>query len=270
MRMSPSFYVRPIRHLGAGGIGTVDEVEVVRSSGEPPVGTRLARKQLGAQWSGQPSMRERFEREIQLLASMDHPNIVTLVGVSTSAAERWYVMPLYDGSLRDMIQRYPSQRDPGEVAAFGMVLARALTHAHAKGFVHRDLKPENILLRGEGEAVIADWGVGQFVHRTSKVLDLTVGGLGTSYYCSAEQWAEGRCDARADVYSLGVMLAEVAAGSRVAISPVGAGIRGDVVASTTRAGVRFNSVIKKMTGVVPSMRHQTMSEVAAALEQVRS
>lgn len=268
MGMNASFYVRSIRHIGAGGIGTVDEVEVVRSSGEPRVGTRLARKQLGAQWINHSAMRERFEREISLLASMTHPNIVTLVGVSVSSAERWYVMPLYDRSLRDVLQGFPTRRGPVEVAEIGILLAHALEHAHAKGFVHRDLKPENILLRGEAEVVIADWGVGQFVHRTSRVLDLTVGGLGTSYYCSAEQWAEGRCDARADVYSLGVVLAEVASGVRVPISPVGAGIRADVVAPNTRAGIRFNAIIKKMTGPVPSMRYQTMSDVAAALRDV--
>lgn len=262
------FHIKPIRHIGAGGIGTVDEVEVVQSTGSPPVGTRLARKQLGPQWTANPVMRDRFEREIELLGTMHHPNIVTLVGVSISKTERWYVMPLYSHSVRDLIRRHPQPRDPIEVARFGASIADALQYAHGLGFCHRDLKPENVLLRGSTEFVVADWGIGQFVHKTSKVLDLTVAGLGTAYYCSVKQWADGRDDEAGDIYSLGVMLAELARGTRLPIEPVGAGIRVDVAPSHAPGGTTFNAIIWKMTGFVPSMRHRSMAEVAQALRGV--
>jgi serine/threonine protein kinase len=264
------FNVSFIRRIGAGGIGSVDEVEVVRSSGDPPVGTRFARKQLGPQWAQDPAMRERFEREIVLLATMNHPNIVSLAGVSASATERFYVMPLYANSLRDTIAGAPRARSPIEVAGFGALLADALAYAHGMGFVHRDLKPENILLRGR-EVVIADWGIGRFIHKQSRVLDLTVGGLGTSYYCSMEQWSPApdlKDDPRMDIYSLGVLLAELAFGEKMPILPIGAGIRVNVVDPSTRAGQTFNAVITKMTGATASMRYPSMAHVAEALRSV--
>src|SRR5262249_355839 len=95
------FRLLTIPHINPAGFGSVGEVEVIESSGMPRVGTRLARKQLGPQWAQHPEMRERFEREIDLLDRMRHPNIVGLVGVSMSATERFYVMPLYPQSLRD-------------------------------------------------------------------------------------------------------------------------------------------------------------------------
>jgi serine/threonine-protein kinase PpkA len=264
-----AFHVGFIRRIGAGGLGTVEEVKVTHSHGGPPVGTRLALKRLGPQWVNDPTARERFEREIELLSRMSHPNIVSLAGVSLSPTERFYVMPLYERSLRDWIGRASAAASPVEVARFGERLSEALRYAHDLGFIHRDLKPENILLRGHSDMVIADWGVGQFIHKTSKVLDLTVAGLGTEYYCSMEQWTTGRCDERGDIYSLGVLLAELAAGRRLPILPVGAGIRVDVVSAYTRGGPQLNAVLRKMTGAVPSMRYSSMAEVTWALNEVR-
>jgi serine/threonine protein kinase len=261
------FRIRFVRPIGAGGFGSVDEVVVVSSSGSPPVGTRLARKQLGPQWAKDPQARERFEREIEMLAQMHHPNIVSLEGVSLSEVERCYVMPLYASSLRDLITQAPNARTPIEVARFGVPLAEALQYAHDMTFRHRDLKPENILLDGERIAVIADWGVGKFVHKTSKVLDLTRGGIGTAYYCSSQQWANGD-DPTGDIYSLGVVLAEVARGSQLPIDPIGSGIRVDVVSTSLPGGSTFNAIIRRMTAAVPSMRYTSMADVARELRRV--
>lgn len=262
-----SYRVQFVRHLGAGGIGTVDDVMVTESFGYPYVGTHLARKQLNARWRSHPEMQERFEREIELLGYMNHRNIVRLEGVSMSPGGRFYLMPLYTHSLRSVLMIHNHARSPSAVARFGAMLASAMQYAHGMGFIHRDLKPENILIRGD-EVVIADWGVGQFIHRESKVLDLTVGGLGTQYYCSAEQWSTGRCDARGDIYSLGVLLAETVAGRATPISPVGAGLRVDVAPSNTRAGQMLNGILRQMTAPVPSMRQASMADVAEALMQV--
>jgi serine/threonine protein kinase len=257
-----------VRRIGGGGIGTVDEVEVVESSGAPAVGTRFARKQLGPPLAQDPTMRGRFERELELLQRMDHPNIVSHVGASVSGTGRYYAMPLYAHSLRARIDREQKPWSPIEVTRLGIVLADALAYAHGAGFVHGDLKPENILLQGD-DVVIADWGIGQFVHKGSKVLSPTADGLGTAYYCSAEQWApDGECDARVDIYSLGVLLAELAYGDQVPILPIGAGIRVNMVMPTTRDGQTFNGIIQKMTGVVPAMRYPTMADVAQALRSV--
>jgi serine/threonine protein kinase len=136
-------------------------------------------------------------------------------------------------------------------------------------FIHRDLKPENILLSDNGGPVVADWGLGQFVHLHSKVLDLTRGGpMGTHYYCSLEQWASGRCERTGDVYSLGVVLAELAAGRALPISPIGSGIQHAVVNGSSAVVQNFNATIRRMTAMLPSARFQSVNEVASVLRRI--
>ncbi len=264
------FSIMTVRGIGEGGLGIVDEVEVVATNRSHPPGTRLARKRLGANWANDPGAQGRFEREIEMLETMNHPNIVSLEGVSLAGGERWYVMPYFQrGSLRTWLQAGGRFRTIQQVAGFVAIVAEALAYAHSMNFIHRDLKPENILLADSGGPVIADWGLGQFVHLHSKVLDLTMGGpMGTHYYCSMEQWATGRCDQTGDVYSLGVVLAELAAGRALPISPVGSGVQHDVVSGSAPIVRAFNGTIRAMTAMLPSARLRSMSEVASRLRQI--
>lgn len=265
------FTIRPVRLIGEGGLGTVDEVEVIASNMSHPVGTRLARKRLSAKWIADAGAKERFEREISMLSTMNHPNVVSLEGTSLPAFERFYVMPCFQrGSLRSWLQAGGRFQTVSQVAAFVATIAEALQYAHSMNFIHRDLKPENILLTDEGRPVIADWGLGQFVHLHSKVLDLTRGGpMGTHYYCSLEQWSTGRCDQTGDIYSLGVVLAELAAGRALPIAPVGWGIQQDIVAAGPDIlAQRFNNAIRKMTAFAPTARFQSMAEVSAELRLI--
>jgi serine/threonine protein kinase len=261
------FTIRPIQELGQGGLGRVDEVEVIAANYSHRVGTRLARKRLNAQWAADPGARARFEREIQMLQTMRHSNIVPFEGSSLPGGERWYVMPLFrGGSMRSWLQSGGRFQSVRHAALFVAKIADALAYAHTMNFVHRDLKPENILLSDNGEPVIADWGLGQFVHLHSKVLDLTRGGpMGTHYYCSLEQWTTGRCGETGDVYSLGVVLAELVTGRALPISPVGVGIQQDVVAGGDWVSQYFNTVVRKMTAFSALSRFQTMGEVAQTL-----
>lgn len=272
MRLEPGqFQIVSVREIGSGGLGTVDAVRVVDSNQSHPIGLMLARKRLSAKWSTDPGARERFEREIDTLRSMRHRSIVSVEGTSLPGEERFYVMPLYNaGSLRDVISSGRRLRIR-EVASLGLSIANALSYAHAMGFFHRDLKPENVLIGDNFQPVVADWGLGQFVHRHSRVLDVGRGGLmGSAYYCSAEQWATGRCDATGDVYSLGVILGELALGYPPQIHPIGSGIRVDVCLDGSSGGVYFNALIKTMTAIVPSLRHQSMNDVAYNLQRIVS
>jgi hypothetical protein len=113
---------------------------------------------------------------------------------------------------------------------------------------------------------IADWGLGQFIHQHSKVLDLkTQGGMGTPYYCPAEQWLSGRCEASGDVYALGLILAELTVGQRLTINPLFSGIRQDIVSNDSSQAQFFNSTIKKMTNFTAAHRHASMAEVTLDL-----
>lgn len=265
------FAIRPIRPLGEGGLGVVDEVEVIATNQSHAVGTRLARKRLGAQWANDSGAQARFEREISMLRTMQHPSIVSLEGVSLPGGERWYVMPLFRrGSLRAALanvrEAWPNAVD---VARFVATVSDALAYAHGMNFIHRDMKPENILISDDGKPVVADWGLGQFVHLHSKVLDLTRGGpMGTHYYCSFEQWTTGRCEATGDVYSLGMVLAEMLAGRAIPVSAVGIGIRVDVLDWTGPQATHLNNLVRAMTSLSPLARPQSMALVTAGLRAV--
>lgn len=259
------FRFKVVRELGKGGLGTVDEVEVIASNCEYPIGTRLARKRLHATWAQNPAMAERFEREISALRTMSHPCVLSLKGENLhGSTERYYFMPVYPRSAREYLNARGGTPWVN-VADFGASIADALAYAHGCGHIHRDLKPENLLLTDKNTPIIADWGLGYFVHQYSVVLvRLTVAGMGTEYYCSAEQWKSGKCQESGDVYSLGMTLAELAAGSREALSFPGEGIRRQIVAGS-RGADQFALVLRRMTAMAPSARLQSMAMVAAEL-----
>jgi serine/threonine protein kinase len=257
------------RPLGAGGLGKVDEIIITDSNCTLPVGSSLACKRLNAQWKDQPLARERFEREIAALRQMSHPAIVTVQAENLRGSnERFYMMPLYPKSLRDLLAATPSGFAWASAATFVAHLADALSYAHTKGFIHRDIKPENILLSASNEPIIADWGLGYFIHKESKVLQqLTRGGMGTEYYCSLEQWNTGKCNETGDVYSLGVMLAELIRGQQLPMTYVGMGISQDVVSNNTYGAQSLNTIIKTMTHFLPQSRVQSMERVAYQLRE---
>jgi len=262
------FLIKHVRPKGEGGLGIVDEVVVTASNCEHPVGARLARKRLNDKWRNQPEAKARFEREIEILSGMTHPKIVSFQGQSLPGGERFYLMPLYERSVRNYLQATPNGVHWRTAAQFCSELADALHYAHMQGHIHRDLKPENILLDALNSAVISDWGLGQFVHRDSKVLDLTRGAQGTQYYVSLEQWTTGRCECTGDVYSMGVFLAELVRGAnRISIVP-GMGISADVVAGNADGSREFNEYIRAMTAIFPNARPQSMAQVAIELNQL--
>lgn len=265
------FTFKPIGHIGEGGLGVVDEIEVTASNSTHAVGTRLARKRLGPQWAEHPTARERFEREIAALRAMQHPNIITVQGENVDGGERFYCMPKCERSLRGLLEASRQGFEWRSVARLGIILANALHYAHSLGFIHRDLKPENILMDALNNMFLADWGIGYFIHKESKVLKLTQGGgLGTSYYCSLEQWSGAKPDRRMDIYSLGLTLAELVRGSQLANFTIGLGINEDIVPPQTLGAIMFNGLLRQMTAILAEQRPASMDIVATALYQAIS
>jgi serine/threonine-protein kinase len=262
------FQFTSVGELGAGGLGRVDRIRVTASNAAAlPIGSELARKRLNQNWAANPTMRERFDREIRALQKMSHGSVVTCEGENIPGEERFYVMPVYASTMRRWIAGGGKLGDWKFTASLGITLAEALHYAHGLGFIHRDLKPDNILFNPGKPLVIADWGLGYFVHKNSVVLQqLTRGGMGTEYYCSLEQWSTGKCDARGDIYSLGMTLDECVTGRQRQIT-VGMGISGGCTADTSPGASVFNELLRSMTKPFAAARPSSMLDVLTQLRR---
>ncbi len=194
------------RELGAGGMATVYLAEDVKHH------RRVAIKVLHAELSAVLGS-ERFLKEIELTANLQHPHILPLFDSGSAEGLLYYVMPYVDGeTLRARLQRETQLAMPDAVRITSEV-ADALDYAHKHGVIHRDIKPENVLLR-DGHALLADFGIALAV-REAGGNRLTQSGLslGTPQYMSPEQATGNRqVDARSDVYSLAAVFYEMVAG----------------------------------------------------------
>ena len=197
--------------VGQGAVGSVYLAEDVRN------GNRVALKVLGDELAGDERFRQRFLRESQLAASLDHPHVVPTLTAGEAEDGRLYLaMEYIDGfDLRDLL-RHKGTLEPQRALDLVGQVGEALDAAHETGLVHRDVKPGNVLVteRADGEhAYVCDFGLARHV---SSVSSLTGdrGFVGTIDYVPPEQIAGGEIDRRADVYSLGCVLFECLAGSR--------------------------------------------------------
>lgn len=120
----------PVGELGSGGLGHVDEIEIVASSdASKTIGSRWARKRLNERWDAHPDGRKRFEREISALKRMSHRNIVTYEGENLPGEERFYVMPIFSSTLRKLIAGNSKRGEWRFAAEQGAILADALSYA---------------------------------------------------------------------------------------------------------------------------------------------
>ena len=197
------------RELGAGGMATVYLAHDHKHGRD--VAVKVLRANL-AETLG----RDRFLREIQLAARLNHPHILPLYDSGETAGFLYFVMPVMKGqTLRDRLMQEPVL-PVDEALRVSIAVADALDYAHRHDIVHRDIKPENILLH-EGHAVVADFGIGKAVVASSTATGLAftqVGvTIGTPAYMSPEQAAGGDLDGRSDLFALGCVMFEMLTGT---------------------------------------------------------
>ena len=172
----------------------------------------VAIKVLFPDLAGDPAFVERFRREAQAAANLNHPNIVSIFDWGQQDDTYFIVMEFIDGrSLADLI-RTQGVLDADRAAEITSDVAAALGFAHRSGVIHRDVKPGNVLITSDGQVKVADFGIATVLSDTNT--DLTRAGtvMGTATYFSPEQ-AQGRSvDARSDLYSLGAVLFEMVVG----------------------------------------------------------
>ncbi len=255
------------QELGRGGMATVYLADDLKHRRK--VAVKVLRPELGATIGT-----ERFVREIEIAAKLDHPHILPLYDSGEAAGFAFYVMPHVEGeSLRERLDR-EKQLPLDEAIRIAGEIADALTCAHARGVVHRDIKPENILMAG-GHARVADFGIARAVAAAGDDrLTETGFAVGTPAYMSPEQAAgTADVDGRSDIYSLGCVVYEMLGGdppftattphaviSRHALDPVPS-------LKTVRASVPegLRLAVERALAKVPADRFQTATDFGVAL-----
>ena len=192
-----------VRQLGQGGMG------VVYQATDSKLKRTVALKFLPAEWVHDELAKERFVREAQAAASLDHPNICTVHEIDEAEGRMFISMAFVEGeTLKARIERAPLDLD--QALAIGRQVAEGLREAHKKGIVHRDIKSANIMVTEDGQAKVMDFGLARV--RGGALLTKEGMTLGTIAYMSPEQARGEDVDYRTDIWSFGVVLYEMLTG----------------------------------------------------------
>ncbi len=260
--------------LGRGGMG------VVYKARQKALNRFVALKILAPERSTDPGFAERFTAEARMLASLNHPNIVTIHDFGESGGFYHLVMEYVDGvNLRQAMTA--GRFTPEQALAIVPPVCEALQYAHDHGVVHRDIKPENLLLDQQGRVKVADFGIAKLLGSATAggpgttaadtvpvnappagaVGPDTLGAsaAGTPQYMAPEQRARGPVDHRADIYSLGVVLYELLTGETPKTSL-------EAPSRKIQIDVRLDEVVLRALAVAPELRFPTATEFRTRVE----
>jgi DNA-binding winged helix-turn-helix (wHTH) protein len=218
-------HYRVLEVMGGGGMGIVYKAEDLK------LGRRVALKFLPEELGNNAKVLERFEREARAASALDHPNICAIYEFGEHEGRPFIAMPLLEGqTLRDRIAARAAPFTTDELLKLAIQIGDGLAAADEKGIIHRDIKPANIFITNRDEAKILDFGLAKLTHagdreglpnhetQTAPVPDLSLSvtgvAMGTAPYMSPEQVRGEKLDARTDLFSLGLVIYEMATGKQ--------------------------------------------------------
>jgi serine/threonine protein kinase/Tfp pilus assembly protein PilF len=276
-------HYRILEQLGAGGMG------VVYKAHDNRLDRTLALKFLPEKMAQEPQALERFRREARAASALNHPGICTIYDIGEQDGRAFIAMEFIDGeTLRSHIGHKPLPLE--EILKLGIQIAEALDAAHVKGIIHRDIKPANIFVTKRGQAKVLDFGLAKLVPKgvASADADSSSGespgttsmvGIisGTPSYMSPEQVRGDDLDARTDIFSLGLLLYEMATARQAFGGATGGAI---IEAVLTRPPVsvrlinpeippRLEEILEKALHKDRDQRYQSATEMLADLQQLK-
>jgi serine/threonine protein kinase/tetratricopeptide (TPR) repeat protein len=283
MESSQISHYRILDRLGAGGMGEVYLAEDLK------LGRKVAIKVLSAEYTTSRDRLNRFEQEACAASALNHPNILTIYEVGDDNGRHYIATEYIDGlTLRRKLAA--GRLEPAEILDIAVQIAAALEEAHSAGIIHRDIKPDNIMIRRNGYVKVLDFGLAKLTESlidrspsdgeaSTRVLVQTDAGvvMGTSHYMSPEQARGKLVDARADIWSLGVVMYEMVAGR----TPFEGETATDVIVAITQkepaptaryapdVPAELDWIIMKALRKVPDERYQTIKELSTDLRRLR-
>jgi serine/threonine protein kinase len=264
---------RVLEALGRGGMA-----QVYRGY-HPQLDRHVAIKVLRADLVEQDEFLERFRREAHAVSGLRHANIVQVFDFDIQDDFYYMIMELLEGdTLRARLNEYRVKKERMPLDEVARILAdvlNGLEYAHSEDVIHRDIKPANIMLTKKGQAVLTDFGIAQILGTTQ----VTAAGamMGTLNYMAPEQGLENRCDARSDIYSLGIVLYEMLTGYPPfdADTPLAILMKhlNDPLPLPSKLDPSlppsFEQIVLKALSKDPADRYQSADEMLAAVKNLR-